>query len=287
MIGSKFLIPEEVRETFSLFEAHTKKKSRDWSKERQVSSKELYLHTKNLLESQAWDGNQKREILDLYIQAWKNFACFLNISNTDYAKGYTYERLGQCQKPMLAGFDLSSLNANGLSLTDLTFIDVNFQNADFSKVCFAYGRFEDCELRGVQTSHETDLDQCYFIGCNCAGTNLSVVGLSEASFKQCNIFNTKLSDSRAARGSCLLDVNDCIGYKNNPDRALSLFTTYKLNPAKVTAERLAHRVWLNDESEYDTRHLMPQLKLWLKHKERGFGIEEVEEVIKNRYAMKA
>jgi len=260
MIGSKFLIPEEVREEFSLFEKNIKENSKHKSEKRKALSKELYLYTKNLLKTQGLDGNQKREILDLYIQTWENAECLLPLNNTNYKKyanksymrTYPYNKL----QAMMAGFDLSGLNATNLKLRETIFIAVNFQNADFSNVSFESSHFEDCTLSHIKTTEDTSLYQCLFKGCDLTGTDLSGARVSNASFTQSILLETKILEHRLAR---YIWMCECIGHSDEHEfnSVLYRFEQYKLIPVGVTPKELLESVELHGEIKAELNRLKP------------------------------
>lgn len=168
--------------------------------ERRELSKELYLYTKDFLQNNADTllPEQKRIVLDKYIKLWCKLDCYLDIANTEYANEYSKSVFGKygCAYnfnwPMTAGFNLENANLANISLTNFIFLSVNFQGADFSKAVLAYTHFENCNLSDVQTTKDTNINQCRFIRCDLHNTNLKQTRLCETHFRKCNLEEANL-----------------------------------------------------------------------------------------------
>lgn len=161
--------------------------------------KEVYLVTKTFLEvfQDELTPDEKRIVLDDYIDIWVKIEGYLDIKDTEFAEEYKTAYFGKYSSsynsrvPMLAGFNLKNIALSEFSHCDLIFPNVDFCNADFSDSTLAYGSFHNCDFTGCTVNKETNFNQCQFVLCDIQRLNLSEVGLCEASFTECLIFETK------------------------------------------------------------------------------------------------
>lgn len=167
-------------------------------------SKRIYQGTKDFLEkyNSMLTSKEKGDIFSAYVTLWQSNGCFLHIGETAYKDEYEQSRFGKHDVhyneniPMLAGFNLSGMTLAHTKkiMCDLIFPSVNFKNADFSNVCFAYGHFESCDLSGVTTNHDSNLNQCRFKKCDLSYADLSQAEFCEVKFKESDLNHTVLNE---------------------------------------------------------------------------------------------
>jgi uncharacterized protein YjbI with pentapeptide repeats len=160
-------------------------------------SKHLYLITKSFLDMhhQVLSPEEKGQILNEYIQTWELNRCELSIEDTVYASNYkglrfsTEQGIYNAHKPMMAGFNLSGALLT-FNHSDLYFLHINFDYADFSNVESVYSHFETCTINKIKTSKHTNLNQCLFRKCAMNFNDLTNIQVDGAVMEDCSLFQT-------------------------------------------------------------------------------------------------
>ena len=174
-------------------------KNTNFNHTRPELGKKLYLLTKNFLDTypDALNADEKAAVFEEYVRLWFASKCLLDIKDTRYAEAYKQSSFGKFgggyndRCPMTAGFNLSGARLKSQH-ADFIFLHVNFNKADFSKLTWVYGHFENCLMSQIQTTDQTNLNQSRFERCTLNSNDLTKVGLCESRLTGCSIIDTQL-----------------------------------------------------------------------------------------------